>query len=89
MSGEWSYRTLTAELSEIESADGRPAHDWIVTFSDARWVGWHQILGTLGNEGWEIFSVVVEEQGIFPSGQLSGHVSAYRLFCRKPKEENP
>lgn len=86
VSGEWTYWTLTAEFQEIGThPDGRPDREWVVTFSDSQWVGWRQILGKLGSDGWELISAVVEEQGVYPSGQLSGHATAYRLFCKKPK----
>jgi hypothetical protein len=82
---QWEYITFLARRHQQTrlSTQHQPRYDWTATFGDAQWDGWQEILDHLGKQGWEIISVVVEDQSE-NSVATSGRTEAYRLFCKRP-----
>ena len=86
MNTQWEYRTpVPTWYYTRESSKQHPPFDWVVQFADgSQWDGWSEILDNLGNQGWEVFSVVVQEQ--------TGHGGAdriraaqFRVFPKRPR----
>ena len=70
--GQWDYKAVYAFFDSSEQ-------QWTVSAAGAKWAGWNQILGNLSDQGWEIFSIVLEQRD-----QLGGG-TGYRIFCKKPR----
>ena len=86
MNTQWEYRTLVPTWYYTrDSSKKNPQLDWIVQFADgSQWDGWPEILGNLGDQGWEVFSVIVQEE--------TGHggvehikASQFRVFAKRPR----
>jgi hypothetical protein len=87
---QWDYITFLARRHQQTraSTQQRPRYDWAATFGDEQWDGWQEILDHLGKQGWEIISVVVEDQSE-NSVATSGRAEAYRFFCKRPTSATP
>lgn len=83
MSVQWDYHTWQVEHGETKASTRRDrVYGWLVHRANGEWDGWNEILAHIGNEGWEIFSVVGTEG--FSSTGSSG-TRGFRIFAKKPK----
>jgi hypothetical protein len=75
---QWRYWTIAAYLERHEVSRKKVEWDWTVDFSDGRWIGLDQILDKLGEQGWEIISVIHQPSHL-------DNREFYRFFCKRPK----
>jgi hypothetical protein len=82
---QWEYSTFLVRRHQQtrSSTQHQPRYDWAAAFGDVQWDGWQEILDNIGKQGWEIISVVIEDQSE-NSVATSGRTEAYRLFCKRP-----
>jgi len=85
VASQWEYRTFLVKRHQPVGGgtSQRPRYDWVAAVGDARWEGWEEILRNLGGDGWEIITVVIEDQSE-NSVATTGRTETYRVFCKRP-----
>lgn len=80
MSVKWRYWTCRVELGHPQGGGIASGYTWIAHHDHgSRWEGWEEILSGIGDNGWEVISVVTEERNA-----TNERTIAYRVFCKRP-----
>ncbi len=87
MSGQWEYMTFQVQHGQTRSSTAAKLdYDWVMKLADGTQLdGWSEIFSFYGMQGWEFFSVVIEDQSKNYDGAGSGSVSTYRIFGKRAK----
>jgi hypothetical protein len=90
VTSQWEYRTILVRRHQETrgSTKSQPKFDWVASFGNVQWDGWDEILHKVSDQGWELLSVVIEDQST-NSVATTGRTEAYRLFCKRYIIDSP